>query len=89
MISNNKAHQGSSIYLRAAVLTRDSYIRNSLFEDNDSYQGAAERGTVYLIFDDGIMDISDNTFENNRGLESCISINTNANNDLNSSYTRI
>ena len=35
------------------------------------------------------MDISDNTFENNRGLESCISINTNANNDLNSSYTRI
>ena len=87
VISNNKAQQGSSIYLRAGVLTTDSYIRNTIFENNDSDQRAAERGTVYLSFDDGIMDIFDNTFKNNRGIESCISISTNANTDL--SYTSI
>ena len=89
VISNNKAQQGSSIYLRAGVLTTDSYIRNTIFENNDSDQAEAERGTVYLAFDDGIMEISDNIFTNNRGIESCISISTNANTDLNHSYTKI
>ena len=88
VISNNKAQQGSSIYLRAGVLTTDSYIRNTIFENNDSDQAEAERGTVYLAFDDGIMEISDNIFTNNRGIESCISISTNANTDLDS-YTQI
>ena len=88
MISNNKAKKGSSIYLRAVVLTTDSYIQNTKFENNDSDQQEAERGTVYISFDDGIMDISDNTFTNNKGIESCISISTNANTDLDS-YTLI
>ena len=68
-------------------MTTDSYIRNTTFENNGSDQGKAERGTVYLSFDDGILDISDNIFKNNRGIESCISISTNANTDL--SYTKI
>ena len=35
------------------------------------------------------MEISDNLFQNNRGIESCISISTNANTDINPSYTKI
>ena len=35
------------------------------------------------------MEISDNTFENNRGIESCISINLNANIAASLSYTKI
>ena len=35
------------------------------------------------------MEIANNIFENNRGVESCISISSNANNDLNTSYTKI
>ena len=44
---------------------------------------------MFLSFDAGIMEISDNTFVNNRGLESWIFISTNANTDLNQSYTEI
>ena len=35
------------------------------------------------------MEISDNKFEENQGVESCIVINTNANTDTNPSYTKI
>ena len=78
MISNNKALQGSAIYLETTKLIDDSYIRNTTFENNDSYQQDAERGTVFLSFDTGIMEISDNKFSSNRGIESCISISNNA-----------
>ena len=44
---------------------------------------------MFLSFDAGIMEISDNKFENNRGIESCITISSNANTDLNPSYTKI
>ena len=89
MISNNKAQQGSAIYLETLYLKSDSYIQNTTFENNDSINKNAERGTVYLDFDDGIMDISNNTFVKNRGIESCISISNNAYNGLSSSYTKI
>ena len=85
MISGNKAKQGAAIYLRTGPLSNDCYIRNSKFENNDS----EERGAVYLAFDAGIMEIADNSFENNQGVESCICISTNANTDLIPSYTKI
>ena len=84
-VSNNKALQGAAIYLSTKTLSNDSYIRNTTFENNKT----DERGVVFLSFDAGIMEISDNLFQNNRGIESCISINTNPNTDINPSYTKI
>ena len=66
-------------------MSGDSYIRDTTFENNDS----DERGAVFLSFDGGIMEISDNKFENNRRIESCICISTNANTEFNPSFTSI
>ena len=66
-------------------LSNDSYIHNTTFENNET----DERGVIFLSFDAGIMEISDNLFKNNSGTESCISISTNANTDINLSYTKI
>ena len=49
-------------------LSSDSYIRNTTFMNNES----DERDAVFLSFDRGIMEISDNKFENNKGIEACI-----------------
>ena len=49
-----------------------SYIRNSKFESNDS----KEFGTVFVTFDSGMIEISENSFHNNHG---CISMSTNTN----------
>ena len=57
-MSNNKAKQGATIYLRTGQLSNDSYIRNTTFENNES----DERGAIFLTFDGGIIEISGNTF---------------------------
>ena len=85
VISNNKAQQAAAIYVSTRSLTDESIIQNVTFENNESN----ERGAVFLSFDGGIMEISENIFKNNRGIESCISISTNANNLLTTSYTKI
>ena len=48
-----------------------------------------ERDAVFLSFDRGIMEISDNKFENNKGIEACIWILINLNTELNPGCTKI
>ena len=85
VISNNKAQQGSAFYLESKSLSYDSYIRTTTFANNES----AERGALLLYFSGGTIEIADNKFEDNLGVESCISISINANVDIAPSYAKI
>ena len=84
---NNYAKQGAVLYLNDISISAESEnsIRSCKFESNVSNN----RGALFLSFDVGIMEISNNSFENNGGAESCIYISSKANNDLNKSYTKI
>ena len=62
-MSNNTAKQGAAIYVSIGSLTDDSCIRESTFHYNDS----DNRGVLFISFASGIMEISDNSFENNTG----------------------
>ena len=82
---NNYAKQGAVLYLNDISISAESEnsIRSCKFENNVS----EKRGAIFLSFDAGIMEISNNTFESNRGVESCIVISSNADPDTN--YTKI
>ena len=73
MISNNKVERGSTLYISYRSSNSSYVLRNSTFENNES----GDHGAVYLYFDDGTIEISGNSFNNNRGIESCISISKN------------
>ena len=51
-MSNNKAEQGSALYIRYRSLNR-AYIRNSTFENNDS----KEHGAIFVTLEGGMIEI--------------------------------
>ena len=70
VMSNNKAVQGAAIFVNEVKLSEDSYIRSTTFANNE----VDGRSVVFLSFVAGIIKIENNTFENNKGEESCIFI---------------
>ena len=85
VFSNNYAQQAAAIYISTCSWSDYITIRRTSFENNVS----DERGAVYASLDVGIMEIYDNIFRNNTGIESCIAIDSNSYSHLAPSYTKL